>query len=361
VRLWCYAGTQRKDGDLGGLSDQDIADEIFYDGNSSELLGGLCAIGLVDGPAGARKIHDWGQHQPFAKGFAGRQRKSKKANFIKYNGREEGERLFAEWEAEQRKLLPSSSQGGKTPPRKVLDSPTSTSITTTTSEERQADAHRVATAPVDFAADAAAPTSPLPVSQEKQILKIDLPSEGGKVGIPPRSALARVGPAETAIAAATTCDVTSAANAVAKKARKPLAAWTPELEAEFVKAHDVYRRQAPLSRPPLLHSDEGRRARRLFAERLAEGYTPTELQQSVAGLFADPRREVKAQRRFRYAFEADNILTLVDHAERKASGIPAEMNGRKLGKQEAAIADMIAQAQARQNAAQARLREGGAN
>lgn len=63
--LWHFAADQDiPDGDLSSLSAQDIADEIFYDGDADELLVFLKDAGWVDHEGDSLTVHDWADHCP---------------------------------------------------------------------------------------------------------------------------------------------------------------------------------------------------------------------------------------------------------------------------------------------------------
>lgn len=63
--LWLYCGAERADGDLSGLSNEEIADECpDWEGDADELVGILRRARLLDGEPGYLCIHDWWDHQP---------------------------------------------------------------------------------------------------------------------------------------------------------------------------------------------------------------------------------------------------------------------------------------------------------
>jgi hypothetical protein len=63
--LWSYCSAERESGDLAGMSNEDIADEVAWEGDADELVSGFVACGLLDGEPGAFKIHDWEDHNPY--------------------------------------------------------------------------------------------------------------------------------------------------------------------------------------------------------------------------------------------------------------------------------------------------------
>lgn len=68
VCLFMYAAEHRWDGTLTDLSDEDIEDEADWDGEPGALVAALLAkdIKFLVGPAGARRIHDWQDWNPYA-------------------------------------------------------------------------------------------------------------------------------------------------------------------------------------------------------------------------------------------------------------------------------------------------------
>ncbi len=64
--IWSYCAAERPDGDLTGLTNQDIADEADYDGDADELVRVLCEeCQLIGGISGMYRIHDWEDHNPY--------------------------------------------------------------------------------------------------------------------------------------------------------------------------------------------------------------------------------------------------------------------------------------------------------
>lgn len=61
--LWHTAAEQTPRGDIGALSDQDIADELFYEGEAERLVDALVDAGWLDRSDEYRLvIHDWSSH-----------------------------------------------------------------------------------------------------------------------------------------------------------------------------------------------------------------------------------------------------------------------------------------------------------
>lgn len=61
--LWHVTAEQTPDGAIGRLSNQDIADEMFWDGDADMMVEALVGAGLIDESADHRLIvHDWPDH-----------------------------------------------------------------------------------------------------------------------------------------------------------------------------------------------------------------------------------------------------------------------------------------------------------
>lgn len=61
--LWHVTAEQSPTGDIGRMSDQDIADEMFYVGDATALILALIESGWIDNhPTFRLVVHDWDQH-----------------------------------------------------------------------------------------------------------------------------------------------------------------------------------------------------------------------------------------------------------------------------------------------------------
>lgn len=77
--LWSYAASSRPDGDLSGMTDEDIAIEVDYPGDPAELVQALAGAGLIDGIEGSYRLHDWCDHQPYVASHSRRKDAARKA------------------------------------------------------------------------------------------------------------------------------------------------------------------------------------------------------------------------------------------------------------------------------------------
>ncbi len=97
VWLLLWAGQNRADGDLAGMTDEEIELAVDWTGEDGALVAALEDVRFLDGEAGARRIHDWADHNPWAAGAEARSEKSRWAALCKQHGRSEAARLMPEY------------------------------------------------------------------------------------------------------------------------------------------------------------------------------------------------------------------------------------------------------------------------
>ncbi|MBP8176826.1 MAG: hypothetical protein KAX77_03585 [Xanthomonadales bacterium] len=66
VCLFLWTAQNRHDGDLAGLSDEDLEIAADWTGDAGALVKALVEVRFLDGDEGTRAIHDWTQHNPWA-------------------------------------------------------------------------------------------------------------------------------------------------------------------------------------------------------------------------------------------------------------------------------------------------------
>lgn len=64
VCLFLWAAAHRSDGDLSGMTDEDIELAVDWGAKDGAFVAALVDVGFLDGEQGARRIHDWHQHNP---------------------------------------------------------------------------------------------------------------------------------------------------------------------------------------------------------------------------------------------------------------------------------------------------------
>lgn len=130
VRLFLWAASDRSNGDLSGLSDEDIELAVDWSGEEGAFVEALANVGFIDGEEGARAIHDWEEHNPWAAGAEARIEKSRWAALCKQYGREGAAKRMPEYAASIG--FAPSTQSGEEPdsasgmPEELLESASGT-------------------------------------------------------------------------------------------------------------------------------------------------------------------------------------------------------------------------------------------
>jgi hypothetical protein len=79
VCLFLWVADNRPDGDLSGMSDEDLEIAAGWSGDQNSFVATLCEVGFLDGRDSERSIHDWVEHNPWAAKRGERVAKAKKA------------------------------------------------------------------------------------------------------------------------------------------------------------------------------------------------------------------------------------------------------------------------------------------
>lgn len=183
IRLFLWAAENRSDGDLSGLTDEDLELAVDYDGEEGLFVQTLASVGFLDGEERARIIHDWAEHNPWAAGAEARSEKSRWAALCKRHGRDHAATVMPEYAARLQKQsgehanhLPESASGtplaesGSAPSPLPLPSPLPSPLPNTSSlrsEEGESDAGAPPPPP--------APEMPKPKSKRATAPVIDKP------------------------------------------------------------------------------------------------------------------------------------------------------------------------------------------
>lgn len=93
VRLFLWAAENRADGDLSGMTAEDIELAVDWPGDAGVFVAALAAVGFLDGKEGARSIHDWSEHNPWVAGFESRSEKARWNAIKRHHGEAEADRL----------------------------------------------------------------------------------------------------------------------------------------------------------------------------------------------------------------------------------------------------------------------------
>jgi hypothetical protein len=96
IWLFLYAAESRPDGDLKGMTGEDIELAADWDGQESAFVDALSDVGFLDGEVGSYSIHDWAEHNPWAASRPKRQEASRKANRIRWASEPDPTQIKAE-------------------------------------------------------------------------------------------------------------------------------------------------------------------------------------------------------------------------------------------------------------------------
>jgi hypothetical protein len=99
VCLFLWAASNRSDGDLSGMTSEDIELAIDWSGEPDALVRELASVGFLDGEEGAYRIHDWAEHNPWVNGSDMRSAKARWNAVKRHHGIAEADRQVPEWAA----------------------------------------------------------------------------------------------------------------------------------------------------------------------------------------------------------------------------------------------------------------------
>jgi hypothetical protein len=114
VCLLLWARTNRPDGNLAGLTAEDLELAIDWPGAPDALVGALLQVGFLDGTEGAYKIHDWQDHNPWSTGSERRSVKARWNAIKRHHGAAEADRLVPEYRRSN--AASTGSDADSTPP-----------------------------------------------------------------------------------------------------------------------------------------------------------------------------------------------------------------------------------------------------
>jgi hypothetical protein len=97
VCLILWARDNRPDGDLSGMTDEDIELAVDWTGEPDALVATLAAVGFLDGAQGGYRLHDWAEHQPWSSGSSMRSAKARWNAVKRHHGEAEADRQVPEW------------------------------------------------------------------------------------------------------------------------------------------------------------------------------------------------------------------------------------------------------------------------
>lgn len=106
--LWCAAN--RPNGNLTGLSDEDIELAVDWPGAEGEFVAALRDVGFLDGDELNSEIHDWAEHNPWVSDSEARSEKARWAALCKRYGRSGAAQRMPEY---AKRIGVASNEGAK--------------------------------------------------------------------------------------------------------------------------------------------------------------------------------------------------------------------------------------------------------
>ena len=97
VCLFLWVAANHSDGDLSGMTAEDIELAIDWDGDQGEFVSALVSVGFLDGAPGSYSIHDWEAHNPWAAGSDLRSAKARWNAIKRHHGEIEADNKVPEW------------------------------------------------------------------------------------------------------------------------------------------------------------------------------------------------------------------------------------------------------------------------
>lgn len=99
VCLILWAASNRSDGDLCGMTAEDIELAADWQGNGGAFVAALSELRFLDGQDGEYMLHDWHEHNPWAAGSEMRRAKARWNATKRYYGEAEADRVVPEYAA----------------------------------------------------------------------------------------------------------------------------------------------------------------------------------------------------------------------------------------------------------------------
>jgi hypothetical protein len=99
VCLVLWTSENRSDGELDGLSDEDIELAAEWDGEPGVFVNAISSVRFLDGEPGEYRLHDWADHNPWAAGAAKRSAKARWNAAKRHHGQAEADLMVPEYAA----------------------------------------------------------------------------------------------------------------------------------------------------------------------------------------------------------------------------------------------------------------------
>ncbi len=99
VCLFLWVAQSRSDGDLAGMTGEDIELAVDWQGEEGAFIRALLEVGFIDGLEGVYTIHDWHEHNPWAAGSNARSEKATWSALCRHHSPEKAAEIMPEYAA----------------------------------------------------------------------------------------------------------------------------------------------------------------------------------------------------------------------------------------------------------------------
>lgn len=113
ITLWIFTAQNKPDGNLKGMSEEDIELAAGWEGDAGRMLGALLDVGFAVRTHDGFALHDWKENNPYAAAAPERSESARKAANARWSKGEENKGDNAERNAER---MPDASRGNAPSP-----------------------------------------------------------------------------------------------------------------------------------------------------------------------------------------------------------------------------------------------------
>ena len=110
VCLFLWVAQTHPDGDLSGMTGEDIELAADWQGEDGCFIEALIEVRFVDGEEGCYSIHDWQEHNPWAAGAEARSEKAKWLALCKHHGRAKAAEMMPSYSSRLREASNKDDQ-----------------------------------------------------------------------------------------------------------------------------------------------------------------------------------------------------------------------------------------------------------
>lgn len=258
ICLFLWAAQNRPDGDLSGMSAEDIELAVDWNGKPDAMVEAMLEVGFLELQEGKYKIHDWEEHNPWASGSEERSWRAKWKALVRHHGKQRAAEFMPEYVKRYPSVMQDAQQNDAAS-NKQLASITEFACDMQCEQQESAmqdDAERTAPSPLPNPNPPPYPLpNPNPLPKQKAAAAASDPARGSPGQSPPPPSA----DAERAKTLAARLDKLEAARGIQRRATSPLhpdvVAWvkTGVSDPEFKVAYDlaVYRRQQASDPSPI--------------------------------------------------------------------------------------------------------------